>query len=227
MCGARRYVTLGALLILLPGCAAESPGPIPTASPVAPRGAPPLPTSDPHLVVSDPQECSRRHLAKIWADSMLAPMSLEQFVNRSTAIAVVSAQYDAGYWAPEVGALGAARDDPRTATDFRVITTVKGSLPGWIQGKEVGALPGSLPRCDGLGYVLEGDPIPTAGTEYVLFLFNALGGGRYGPTNSDERFQIIDGRVYSGAHQHPFGLQLLDVNGTPLADFLAAIRRFV
>ncbi|MHB8718832.1 MAG: hypothetical protein ACYDAC_08075 [Candidatus Dormibacteria bacterium] len=223
----RRGLVLWMLLAILTACAAESHGPPPTARPVAPGGAPPVPTSDPHLVVMDPKACSRPRSGQVWADSPLAPLSLAQFVDRSVAIAVVSVAYDSGYWAPLRGAFGPSPDLPSTATDFRVITPVSGSLPGWIQGKESGALPGSLPRCDGAGYVLDGEPIPAVGSQYVLFLFTNLGGGRYGPTDSDHRFQIIGGRVYSGAHLRPFGLQLLDVNGTPLLDFLAAIRQYL
>jgi hypothetical protein len=152
--------------------------------------------------------------------------TLTDLAGQSLAVALVLPRYQVSYWEPDGPSTAPSplHATPATATDFQVERVLKGTLPGWIQGRQGGAVKGSEKVCDALSYEEQGNPVPRVGRKNVLFLQRDFGGGFFGPSGGFWRFEVRDGRVYSGGHQVPFSATPTDIDGMPLEQFVALIQ---
>lgn len=127
-------------------------------------------------------------------------------------VVVATAHDSAGYWARGDGAIYGTDLVASTYTRYRVTRVVKGQAGAWVGATQAAADPSTLP-CGGLVPEIRYDPLPVGGQEYLLLV-----GGQTPPyIGSGERYEIKDGKVYSGP-QYRYWVQ-----GQPLADFIASL----
>jgi hypothetical protein len=156
-----------------------------------------------------------------------APTTLQAMARSAVAVALVKvgggqgAQY--AYWhRPAPGEpMTPSGLVPQTTTNFQVEQVAKGSAGTWMQVVQEGAKPGALSACDTLGYVVQGDPLPNQGQEYVVFAQAALGGDRYQLLyGAYEEFPVINGIVWPPAYLNKGAMSLPNFTAEPLAQFL-------
>jgi hypothetical protein len=221
---AARVVAVAAAALAGTACSSTSSPAATVASsprPTMDAAAPPFPVPQPvHFHPATPTQCSGARTARISADLFDAVVDVAHLAQRAKAVALVEARYQRSYWLPNGYDTGfdPIGGTPQTATDFKVLQTYKGTLPAWIQGRQQGAPPGSLPQCDGAGYEMTNDATPRLGAMYVIFLTADQGGGWWAPSGQYARLEVRGGQAYSAQYQKPTGLSWTDVNGVSLPE---------
>ncbi len=158
------------------------------------------------------------------------PANPHELASNSWRVVLVDADAQRAFWLPNSPWADTSTGgwESFTATNFRVVSPIKGQTTPWLQRQQEGAAAGSLP-CPRHIEVVSNLPPPKVGARYLLFDWYrpfVLQPNRPQPDQGAQgpwwRFLVIDGVVHSEAEFNP-QIEAMRITPQPLDQFLTSI----